>query len=182
MLWLLVATHIQHNTFKITTLRKLVVPSLVNRLNKDSKEGWRNETRRQIKTIQQHFSDLIVPRNYATASVNLFNDRINRGLSVPGSEFLIMFFIYYLSKINKLYTYFQPEQKPYSTLPIMYQPFPPYNQFVPQGGPAAPIHYQSQVPPMPHPASNIAPPVQRPTQTEQPKVVVLGKKQIISKK
>lgn len=123
-----------------------------------------------------------MPRNYATASVNLFNDRINRGLSVPGSEFLIMFFIYYLSKINKLYTYFQPEQKPYSTLPIMYQPFPPYNQFVPQGGPAAPIHYQSQVPPMPHPASNIAPPVQRPTQTEQPKVVVLGKKQIISKK
>ncbi|XP_049706947.2 titin homolog isoform X2 [Helicoverpa armigera] len=63
----------------------------------------------------------------------------------------------------------KPEPKPYSTLPVMFQPFPPYPQFMTQAAPA-PIHYPPPI--TPHP-SHQPPPVQRPTQTEQPKVVVL---------
>ncbi|XP_075980368.1 uncharacterized protein LOC142979379 isoform X6 [Anticarsia gemmatalis] len=63
----------------------------------------------------------------------------------------------------------KPEAKPYATLPVMFQPFPPYPQFMAQAAPA-PIHYPPPVQPLPtHPP----PVVPRPTQTEQPKVVVL---------
>ncbi|KAJ0174717.1 hypothetical protein K1T71_009825 [Dendrolimus kikuchii] len=63
----------------------------------------------------------------------------------------------------------KPEPKPYSTLPVMFQPFPPYPQFMTQTAPA-PIHYPPPIAPLP---THSAPSVQRPTQTEQPKVVVL---------
>lgn len=67
---------------------------------------------------------------------------------------------------------FQPEAKPYATLPVMYQPFPPYQQFIAAQAPAsAPIHYPAQFATLP---AHTTQPVQRPTQTEQPKVVVLG--------
>ncbi|CAH0720374.1 unnamed protein product, partial [Brenthis ino] len=60
----------------------------------------------------------------------------------------------------------KPENKPYSTLPVMFQPFPPYPQYMAQA--PAPIHY----PPItPLPAHSM--PMPRPTQTEGPKVVVL---------
>ncbi|CAB3233975.1 unnamed protein product [Arctia plantaginis] len=63
----------------------------------------------------------------------------------------------------------KPEAKSYSTLPVMFQPFPPYPQFMTQAAPA-PIHYPPSLQPMPtHPA----PAVPRPTQTDQTKVVVL---------
>ncbi|CAK1555851.1 unnamed protein product [Leptosia nina] len=64
----------------------------------------------------------------------------------------------------------KPENKAYATLPIMFQPFSPYPQFVAP----APVHYPP-VGPMPtqihapHPATALP----RPTQTEPAKVVVL---------
>ncbi|CAH0589127.1 unnamed protein product [Chrysodeixis includens] len=63
----------------------------------------------------------------------------------------------------------KPEPKPYSTLPVMFQPFPPYPPFIAQSAPA-PIHYPPPI--TPHPGHPI-PQMPRPTQTEQPKVVVL---------
>ncbi|XP_031764665.2 uncharacterized protein LOC116412897 isoform X2 [Galleria mellonella] len=66
----------------------------------------------------------------------------------------------------------KPETKQYSTLPMMYQPFTPYPQFMPGQNAAAPapIHYPTtQFATLPH----TTPSVQRPTQTDQPKVVVL---------
>ncbi|XP_063386355.1 serine-rich adhesin for platelets [Cydia fagiglandana] len=60
----------------------------------------------------------------------------------------------------------KPEPKPYSTLPIMFQPFTPYPQYVTQ--PPAPMHYTPITPMQQH-----APTVPIQTQTEQPKVVVL---------
>ncbi|CAG9564810.1 unnamed protein product [Danaus chrysippus] len=59
------------------------------------------------------------------------------------------------------------ENKPYATLPIMFQPFPPYPQYMAQ--PPAPIHYPPPITPLPAHAQ----PIPRPTQTEAPKVVVL---------
>ncbi|CAH2092794.1 unnamed protein product [Euphydryas editha] len=63
----------------------------------------------------------------------------------------------------------KPENKPYSTLPVMFQPFPPYPQYI-AAQPPAPIHYPPPIAPLP---AHTIPPVQRPTQTEAPKVVVL---------
>ncbi|KAI8439309.1 hypothetical protein MSG28_013140 [Choristoneura fumiferana] len=63
----------------------------------------------------------------------------------------------------------KPEPKPYSTLPIMFQPFTPYPQYMGTQAPA-PMHYPPITPLQPH-----APAVPIQTQTEQPKVVVLGK-------
>ncbi|XP_037293091.1 uncharacterized protein LOC115442702 [Manduca sexta] len=63
----------------------------------------------------------------------------------------------------------KPEAKQYATLPVMFQPFPPYPQFIAAQAPA-PIHYPPPIAPMPTlPATSVP----RPTQTEQPKVVVL---------
>ncbi|XP_026495851.1 uncharacterized protein LOC113400488 [Vanessa tameamea] len=62
----------------------------------------------------------------------------------------------------------KPENKPYATLPVMFQPFPPYPQYMTAQAPA-PIHYPPPIAPLP--AHTL--PVQRPTQTEVPKVVVL---------
>ncbi|XP_073961318.1 uncharacterized protein isoform X3 [Choristoneura fumiferana] len=61
----------------------------------------------------------------------------------------------------------KPEPKPYSTLPIMFQPFTPYPQYMGTQAPA-PMHYPPITPLQPH-----APAVPIQTQTEQPKVVVL---------
>lgn len=69
----------------------------------------------------------------------------------------------------------QQENKPYATLPIMFQPFPPYPQYMAQ--PPAPIHYPPPITPLPAHAPTII----RPTQTEAPKVVVLGEFRIIKR-
>ncbi|XP_045451650.1 uncharacterized protein LOC123660638 [Melitaea cinxia] len=61
------------------------------------------------------------------------------------------------------------ENKPYSTLPVMFQPFPPYPQYIAAQAPA-PIHYPPPIAPL---QTHTIPPVQRPTQSEAPKVVVL---------
>nr|XP_037874468.1 uncharacterized protein LOC101741769 isoform X3 [Bombyx mori] len=64
----------------------------------------------------------------------------------------------------------KPEPKPYSTLPVMFQPFPPYPQFIAQAAPA-PIHYPppiAQIPTHQQPAT-----LPRTAQQEQTKVVVL---------
>ncbi|XP_041981892.1 uncharacterized protein LOC121735219 isoform X2 [Aricia agestis] len=58
----------------------------------------------------------------------------------------------------------KPENKPYATLPVMFQPFPPYPPYIPAQ--PTPIHY----PPM-TPIPTHAPAPQR--QAETPKVVVL---------
>lgn len=59
----------------------------------------------------------------------------------------------------------------------MFQPFPPYAQFIAGQGPA-PIHYPPPIAPIPtHPVPSIP----RPAHTEpQPKVVVLGKLDVCS--
>ncbi|XP_052743270.1 uncharacterized protein LOC112045005 isoform X2 [Bicyclus anynana] len=64
----------------------------------------------------------------------------------------------------------RPENKPYATLPVMFQPFPPYPQYIAQA--PAPIHYPPPIIPMTHSAQT-GTPVQRSTQIDPPKVVVL---------
>ncbi|CAH2258228.1 jg19922 [Pararge aegeria aegeria] len=64
----------------------------------------------------------------------------------------------------------RPENKPYATLPVMFQPFPPYPQYIAQ--PPAPIHYPPPITPMVH-SAHTGVPVQRPTLIDGPKVVVL---------
>lgn len=54
----------------------------------------------------------------------------------------------------------------------MFQPFPPYHQFIAAQAAPAPIHYPPPIGAMP---AHTTASVQRPTQTEQPKVVLLGK-------
>ncbi|XP_045774292.1 uncharacterized protein LOC123873499 isoform X7 [Maniola jurtina] len=61
-----------------------------------------------------------------------------------------------------------PESKPYATLPVIFQPFPPYPPYLAQA--PAPIHYPPPITPLP---AHTAPPVQRQTQIDAPKVVVL---------
>ncbi|XP_034834957.1 uncharacterized protein [Maniola hyperantus] len=61
-----------------------------------------------------------------------------------------------------------PESKPYATLPVIFQPFPPYPPYLAQA--PAPIHYPPPMTPLP---AHTAPPVQRQTQIDAPKVVVL---------
>jgi hypothetical protein len=77
---------------------------------------------------------------------------------------------------------FQVEAKSYATLPMMFQPYSPYPQYIATAAPA-PIHYPAQMTPLPTqmPAqitTQIAPqqtvPIQRPVQTDHQKVVVLG--------
>ncbi|CAG9788641.1 unnamed protein product [Diatraea saccharalis] len=94
----------------------------------------------------------------------------------------------------------KPENKPYSTLPVIFQPYPPYPQYIATAGPT-PIHYPGQIPPMATPIqsqmqtqisgpmttqlpSQINPQLppqqttQRPMQAE-PKVLVLDKKGVM---
>ncbi|CAG5020513.1 unnamed protein product [Parnassius apollo] len=64
----------------------------------------------------------------------------------------------------------KPEPKPYSTLPVIFQPFAPYPQYIAAQNAPAPIHYPPPIAPLPtHPVSS----AQRPQQPDQPKVVVL---------
>ncbi|XP_053611139.1 serine-rich adhesin for platelets isoform X3 [Plodia interpunctella] len=66
----------------------------------------------------------------------------------------------------------KPEPKPYPTVPVIYQQFAPYPQYIPGQtvpSPVAPVHYPGQYATLPHTSQTI----QRPTQTEQPKVVLL---------
>ncbi|KAL0821657.1 hypothetical protein ABMA28_005098 [Loxostege sticticalis] len=67
------------------------------------------------------------------------------------------------------------EQKPYNTLPIMFQPYAPYPQYMPPQGAPAPIHYSTQMTQMPPQMPQM--PQQAATlprsSSEQPKVLVL---------
>lgn len=70
---------------------------------------------------------------------------------------------------------FQPEPRPYSTLPIMYQPFPPYPGFVAQATQAVPGMHMRYPPPIVPIQNHIAPTVPpRAPQIEQQKVLLLG--------
>ncbi|XP_063829230.1 uncharacterized protein LOC135078632 [Ostrinia nubilalis] len=74
-------------------------------------------------------------------------------------------------------------KQPYNTLPVMFQPYSPYPQYMPQAAPA-PIHYSSQMtqmsqmqpqmPQMPQQAATLPR-----SSAEQPKVVVLDKKGVM---
>ncbi|CAH2043452.1 unnamed protein product, partial [Iphiclides podalirius] len=62
------------------------------------------------------------------------------------------------------------QDKPYSTLPVMFQPFAPFPQYMAAPSAPGPIHYPPPIATLPtHPVA----PLQRPPQQEKPKVVVL---------